>query len=106
MNEKRNHQINLALAQTKIIWENKEQNYALAKMQIEEAVCRGTEAVFFPEMSFTGFSMNTENTKEQNTQTIQYMKEMAQQLRPLAALQRTRKCNPSIHMEAPYLLTH
>lgn len=79
MNEKRNHQINVALAQTKIIWEDKEQNYALTKMRIEEAVCRGAEAVFFPEMSFTGFSMNTEDTKEQDAQTIQRMKEMAQQ---------------------------
>lgn len=79
MKEKKNHQINLALAQTKIIWEDKNQNYALAKMQIAEAVCRGAEAVFFPEMSFTGFSMNTENTKEQDIQTIQHMKEIAQQ---------------------------
>ena len=79
MNEKRNHQINVALAQTKIIWEDKEQNYVLTKMRIEEAVCRGAEAVFFPEMSFTGFSMNTEDTKEQDARTIQRMKEMAQQ---------------------------
>lgn len=79
MKEKKNHQINLALAQTKIIWEDKKQNYALAKIQIAEAVCRGAEAVFFPEMSFTGFSMNTENTKEQDAQTIQRMKEIAQQ---------------------------
>lgn len=92
MKEKKNHQINLALAQTKIIWEDKNQNYALAKMQIAEAVCRGAEAVFFPEMSFTGFSMNTENTKEQDAQTIQRMRKIAQQYQVMLGFGWVKDC--------------
>lgn len=79
MKEKKNNQIKFALSQTKIIWEDKEQNYACAKLQIEEALSHEVEAIFFPEMSFTGFSMNTETTREQEEQTIRKMKEMAQQ---------------------------
>lgn len=71
--------IKIALAQTQIIWEDKARNYEIAEKRIEEAVGRKAEAVFFPEMSFTGFSMNTDSTKESGGQTIQRMRALAQQ---------------------------
>ncbi len=73
------NKIKVALVQTQIIWEDKAQNFAIAQKWIREAVDKKAEAVFFPEMSFTGFSMNTDATKEDNEQTIQYMKARAQQ---------------------------
>jgi len=68
----------IALAQTWILWEDKPANYHRAEGLIQEAADCGAEVIFFPEMSFTGFSMNTEVTKEQNQETITYMKQLAQ----------------------------
>ena len=38
---------------------------------------QGARAVFFPEMSFTGFSTNTSATKECDAQTVSRMKALA-----------------------------
>ena len=69
--------INIALAQTNIVWEDKEKNFKKAKSCIEQAAARGTEAIFFPEMSFTGFSMNTEITGELDGMTVDFVCETA-----------------------------
>lgn len=71
--------IKVALVQMRIAWEDKARNYETARRRIAEAVAQGTEAVFFPEMSFTGFSMNTDATKESDERTVQYMGALAQQ---------------------------
>lgn len=75
------NRIKIALAQTAIVWEDKEQNYIVAGDRIKEAAARGADAVFFPEMSFTGFSMNTDATKEamegSGAQTVRYIKDLA-----------------------------
>lgn len=73
------NKIRIALAQTQIVWENKERNDAVAGKRIEEAVSRKADAIFFPEMSFTGFSMNTDVTKENDGRTVQRMSAMARQ---------------------------
>lgn len=65
--------IKIALAQTHIVWEDKEANYRKAEELVSEAAAHGTGAVFFPEMSFTGFSMNTDATKESGGETVSYM---------------------------------
>lgn len=74
-------EIKVALAQTHIVWEDKEKNYDIAKKRMEEAVSHGADAIFFPEMSFTGFSMNTDATKERHENgvsgTILRMSDMA-----------------------------
>lgn len=73
--------IKIALAQTCIVWEDKEKNFNIAKKRMEEAAGCGAQALFFPEMSFTGFSMNTDITKEVlkngESPAIIRMKEMA-----------------------------
>ncbi|MCI8967988.1 MAG: carbon-nitrogen family hydrolase [Lachnospiraceae bacterium] len=69
----------LALVQPQIVWEEKERNYASAGKWIGEAVRQGAEAVFFPEMSFTGFSMNTKITGEKDARTIDHMSALARQ---------------------------
>lgn len=78
-NDIREHKIKIALAQTQIVWEEKERNYETATKWIQDAACWGAEAVFFPEMSFTGFSMNTDATKESDERTVQRMRALAQQ---------------------------
>lgn len=60
----------VALAQTHIIWEDKAANEKQALVYIEEAAKRRAEAVFFPEMSLTGFSMSTEVTAEAQQETL------------------------------------
>lgn len=60
----------VALAQSNIIWEDKEKNTAKGVEYIEQAVNAGAEAVFFPEMSLTGFSMNIRATAEEEKKTV------------------------------------
>lgn len=69
----------IALLQTQIVWEDKERNYEAAEKWLSEAVRRGADAAFFPEMSFTGFSMNTNATKESDGRTIARMGTLARQ---------------------------
>ena len=56
----------VALAQTHILWEDKEKNLAKAASFMKNARLKGAEILFFPEMSLTGFSMNTEITAEKD----------------------------------------
>ena len=69
----------IALAQTHIIWENKKLNIDKAKNIISTQVTAGVDAIFFPEMSFTGFSMNTSVTRESDDQTINEIRDIAQE---------------------------
>ncbi|MDR2024094.1 MAG: carbon-nitrogen family hydrolase [Hungatella sp.] len=63
------------LAQTHISWENKAHNYKKAEYMIKESAQKGAGIVFFPEMSFTGFSMNIEVTGETRQETVKKMAE-------------------------------
>lgn len=60
----------IALAQTNIIWEDKAENGAGAIEYVIQAANLGAQAVFFPEMSLTGFSMNTKRTAEEDERTV------------------------------------
>lgn len=72
----------IGLAQMHIAWENKELN----KIYIEKYVEKFSEAVIgiddtamllFPEMSLTGFSMNTEITADENGESVEFVKKIA-----------------------------
>lgn len=54
----------LGLVQMDIIWENKEENIRKAEIMIQKAVDSKIEYLLFPEMSLTGFSMNTKEIGE------------------------------------------
>lgn len=56
----------VALAQTQILWEDKERNLEKAASFMSNAKQQGADIIFFPEMSLTGFSMNTELTAEES----------------------------------------
>ncbi len=64
----------ITLAQTRIIWEDKKANIKKAEEIIAGA---DTDFILFPEMSFTGFSMNTEMTGENGSYTVEKLKTLA-----------------------------
>ena len=71
--------IKIALYQMHIIWEDKEANYLQLESKLKELKDKKTELLLLPEMSFTGFSMNTDVTKESHMETVSKMAEYAKQ---------------------------
>ncbi len=67
----------VALAQTHILWENKQSNFEKAASFITQAREAEADIVFFPEMSLTGFSMNIQITAEGESQeTVEKIREL------------------------------
>ena len=52
----------IALGQLKINWENKDANLEKLKVCLEDLAGTRIDLLLLPEMSLTGFSMNTEKT--------------------------------------------
>lgn len=71
----------IALYQMHIAWEDKEQNYVKLKSVLEKEQGKGIELLILPEMSFTGFSMNTDKTKEIDSRTIDKISDLAKTYR-------------------------
>ena len=67
----------ISLAQTHIEWENKHLNILNADKIVSTQAQNGNNLILFPEMSFTGFSMNTNLTGESNFETVKTMQDMA-----------------------------
>lgn len=69
----------IGLAQMDICWEQKEENRKKCSQMIAEAKEKGVDFVVFPEMTLTGFSMDTELIAEsqKNSDTIAYFREEA-----------------------------
>lgn len=70
----------VALGQLNMVWEEKEASFRKAEKMIQEAAKKGCDIIIFPEMAFTGFSMNVskigENAKD--ARTVSVMQIMAQ----------------------------
>lgn len=66
------------LCQFQIAYEEKEMNQHRAGQMIAEAAKAHAEIIFFPEMSFTGFSMRVNATGESNGETLRQMREYVQ----------------------------
>lgn len=66
----------IAIAQTNIIWEDKDKNIDNAELYIKSRINTGVDIIFFPEMSFTGFSMNVNKTAETNNYTLNKIKNL------------------------------
>ena len=60
----------IALGQLDIKFEDKQNSFAAAQGLVKTAAESGCDMIFFPEMSLTGFSMNTAATKEDGRQTV------------------------------------
>ena len=66
-----------ALCQFQIAFEEKEINLQRAEHMIASAAKAHAQIIFFPEMSFTGFSMNVPEIGESDGRTIQVIQEFA-----------------------------
>lgn len=64
----------IALAQMNIEFENKEKNKEKCLRFIKEAKDKASDLILFPEMTLTGFSMNTEHISEDNNETLNWFK--------------------------------
>ena len=67
----------ISIVQTAIIWEDKEANIKKAENIIAEQRKGGVELILFPEMSFTGFSMNTDFTGENGENLVKKLSVIA-----------------------------
>lgn len=69
----------VALGQLDMVWEDKECSFLKADNMIEEAAAAECDLIVFPEMSFTGFSMNLDKIGENvsDSLTVSRMKEQA-----------------------------
>lgn len=67
----------IALYQMNIQWEDKEANCLCVEAKLIESQEKRMDLFLLPEMSFTGFSMNTEVTKESNLETISRISDYA-----------------------------
>lgn len=67
--------IRIALYQMNIKWEEKEANFRKVEEQLKKAAEQRTELLLLPEMSFTGFSMNTDLTGEKEEYTVSRMRQ-------------------------------
>lgn len=69
----------IALYQMHIEWERKQVNYLHAEKELMKAAQKNIELILLPEMSFTGFSMNTEVTKENDFETVNKLSQYAKE---------------------------
>lgn len=71
----------VALAQLDIAWENKEENKKRCDDMIKQAKEQYVELIVFPEMTLTGFSMDTNKLGEtfENSATITFFQQKAKQ---------------------------
>ena len=67
----------LALAQLNVTFECKSKNKEVVLQFIKQAVDAHVDMIFFPEMSLTGFSMNTSFIGEDNNETIKFFAEIS-----------------------------
>ena len=67
----------IALGQLQLCWEDKEANLKKIEKSLQMLEKEGTEFFLLPEMSLTGFSMNTERTKEAGRETVKKLEKLA-----------------------------
>lgn len=71
----------VGLTQMDIVWENKEKNMGRARKIMEQASKQGVDLLVFPEMTLTGFTMNTEMAGEEMlfSQTLRFFRDASKQ---------------------------
>lgn len=63
----------IGLVQDNILWENKQFNLNSSKEYFKRAKNINIDLLLFPELSFTGFTMNTKRFQESDSYTIHYI---------------------------------
>ena len=71
--------MNIAIAQTKILWKDKAANLLKAKEYAIEAGKNAADILVFPEMSFTGFCMDTADIGEYDLQSVNAVSKIAKE---------------------------
>lgn len=69
----------IALAQINIVFEDKHSNFVTVEEFVRQAAVNDAEFIIFPEMTCTGFTMNSEKLAEKNDETVQFMKKISKQ---------------------------
>lgn len=82
----------IALCEIDIFWEDKIKNKINCNLLIEKAVKKKADLILFPEMTLTGFSMNTCKTAEDNSETFLWFQEKAIQYKTSIGFGWTSKC--------------
>ena len=67
----------IALGQLRLHWEDKERNLKRAESYLSLLAEKRVDLFCLPEMSLTGFSMNTDRTKESRKETVSCIQELA-----------------------------
>lgn len=88
----------IAICQTDIVYENKDINLKRAVKLIGEAAESKAALALFPEMSFTGFSMNTDMTQDNSYDTEEKMKELAKKYGINIGFGRVEKCDDGLSL--------
>jgi len=96
----------IALCQTDIVFEDKEHNLNKAEEFIAKAANAGANLILFPEMSFTGFSMNTDVTKDNDCKTENRMKELARKFGINIGFGRVEKCDDMLSLNLYEIVDH
>jgi len=65
--------VKIGLVQNNILWENKQFNLSASKEFFKKAKELKIDLLLFPELSFTGFTMNIEKLKEFDFSTFSYI---------------------------------
>lgn len=71
-------QLKICAAQTNIIWENKTENLRKCREYIKEASGEGTRLIVFPELSLTGFTMDSSLAEPPHGDAVQQFSELSQ----------------------------
>lgn len=69
----------IAMTDMNIIWEQKEANKKECRSMIQEASEKKADAIIFPEMTLTGFSMDVGKISDASKESISFFSELARQ---------------------------
>lgn len=78
-------ELKLCISQSDIIWENKQDNMSRCRSAMRRAAEQGAQLVVFPELSLTGFSMNSALAEPPDGETVQFFTDASCELGIAAA---------------------
>lgn len=83
------------LVQMNIAWEDRHQNFQIARQLLESATPKPGDLVVLPELFDSGFSLNTSRTNDASGETLRFLQSLAEDLRCTVHGSRTLTGNTS-----------
>lgn len=83
----------IGLVQGNILWENKQFNLNASKEYFKRAKALNIDLLLFPELSFTGFTMNISRFQESDFYTIHYISNLCKTYKINAGIGYIEQCN-------------